>query len=337
VANTTAIDTPQSEAEIKLAKELNRLLELHRARRKPHDERVREINEYLLPDREILMLGVEHKGMATHENVYDDIGTHCLHVWGDGMLGYTASPSSRWAVWRMLARELNKIPEVRAYLQDYGEQMYSEFKNGGLYKALAIGLRDLGGPGMASCYVGDRPGKPFPIYQIFHPVEVFIGENADGEIDTELREYYVNARNLVDFFGEEAAGAARVKEVEKNPLAEHRVLWALLPRKERIEGLLHFKNKPVAGYYVDLEKNRLLADEGFDEMPVISGRCILDSGEEYPRSPGSNAIRSVKRANILSAANMLGAQRMVDPPLDAPIERRGQIRRNPGQYSRVDR
>ncbi len=327
---TTAYDVPQSPAEEKIAKELCHLLELYRARRKPHDERVREVCEFLLPDREILIRGIDQRGMSTGANVYDDVGTHCLHVWSDGMLGYTASPGYRWAVWRMVARELNKLPEVRAYLQDYGEQMYSEFKSGGLYKALGIFLRDLGAPGTASCAVMDRTDKPHPFYKVFHPVEVFIGENAEGEIDIELREYNMSIRSMLDFFGEEAVGASRVKEAQKNPLADVRVLWALVPRKERIEGLLHFKNKPVAGFYVDIAKSRLLLEEGFDEMPIITARCIQDSGDEYGRSPGSNALRAVKRASIMGMANMLGAQRMVDQPFLAPIELRGKLRTDPG-------
>lgn len=325
-----ALDFPQTQAQKDLAGDLAKLLELYRARRKPHDARVQETCEYLLPDREILMRGIDQRGMSTGENVFDDVGTHCVHVWSDGMLGYTASPSAPWALWRMMDRELNKLREAKAYCQDFGEQMYSEFKNGGLYRALAMFLRDLAVPGTASCYVADRPGKPFPLYRVLHPVSVFIGVDADGEIDIELVEYYISARNIVNYFGEEAAGGYRVKQAKSDPLKDIRVLWALVPRTERIEGLLGIQGKPIAGYYVDLERCRLLKEEGFEEMPVITARCILDSGDEYGRSPGSNALRSVKRASIMSMANMLGAQRAVDKPFLAPIELRGKIRRDPG-------
>jgi len=337
MADSIVLEKENSLKQVELAKELIRLLELHRARRKRHEERWREVAEYILPDREILLRGVDQKGMTTHANVYDDIGTHCLHVWADGILGNTASPSSRWARYKIRQKELNKISEVKQYLQDYEEQMYDEFQGGGLYKALGIYLRDLGSVGTASCYPGDKPGKQYLYYKVFHPVEIFIGENEQGEVDIELREYYITLRNLVNYFGEDAVGEKRVKQAEKSPLTEVRCLWALIPREERIEGLLHYLHKPIASFYVDIEMGRMLREEGFDEMPIITARCIQDGGEEYGRSPGSNAIRDVKMASGMSMANILGAQRMVDPAMDAPIERRGQISKNPGVWNWYDR
>jgi hypothetical protein len=180
MADSILLEKENSLKQVELAKELIRLLELHRARRKRHEERWREVAEYILPDREILLRGIDQKGMTTHANVYDDIGTHCLHVWADGILGNTASPSSRWARYKIRQKELNKISEVKQYLQDYEEQMYDEFQGGGLYKALGIYLRDLGSIGTASCYPGDKPGKQYLYYKVFHPVEIFIGENEIG-------------------------------------------------------------------------------------------------------------------------------------------------------------
>ncbi len=337
MADATVLEKENSLQQAELAKELGRILELFRARRKRHEQRWGEVAEYILPDREILLRGIDQKGTTTHANVYDDIGTHCLHVWSDGILGNTASPTSRWQRYMMRDKGLNKIAEVKQYLQDYEEQMYDEFQGGGLYKALGIFLRDLGSIGTASCYPGDQPGKQYPFYKVFHPVEIFIGENEQGEIDIELCEYYIQLRNLVNYFGEEAAGEKRVKQAKIRPLDEVRCLWALVPRQERIEGLLGYLHKPIASFYVDIEMGRMLREEGYDEMPIITARCIQDGGEEYGRSPGSNAIRDVKMASGMSAANFLAAQRMVDPAMDAPIERRGQISKNPGAWNYYDR
>ncbi|MCU0521333.1 MAG: portal protein [Anaerolineae bacterium] len=329
-----AIDTIQ---EKKVAEEMCRLLELYRSRRKPHEDRWQELAEYLIPDREILMKGIDHKGTTTHSNVYDDIGTHCLQVWADGIMGNTASPGFKWIRFMMEDREINKVPEVKSYLQDYDEQMYAEFKNGALYKALGMFLRDLGSIGTAHCYAGDRLAGKAPLYKMFHPVEVFIGENWEGEIDLWLIEQYITVRNLVNYFGEDKAGENRVKQAKNKPTEEVRILWAVVPREERIDGLLHAKHKKYASFHIDIEQQTVLMESGYDEPPVVSARCILDSGEEYGRSPGSNAIRDVKMANLMSKTNLIGAQRLVDPPTDAPIERRGQLSWNPGAHNYYER
>jgi hypothetical protein len=160
---------------------------------------------------------------------------------------------------------------------------------------------------------------------MFHPVEMFIGESEEGEVDIQLREYYIPLRNLIRTFGEDKVHADRVKQAEKNPLKEIRCLWAVVPRDERIEGLLSSKQKRFASYYIDIEKKTLLREGGYDDLPTVSGRCILDAGEEYGRSPGSNAVRDVKMANLMSKADLLGAQNLVDRPVDIPIERRGKV------------
>ncbi len=337
MADSTVLEKENSLKQAEVVKELLRLLEMHRARRKRHEERWREVAEYILPDREILLRGIDQKGMTTHANVYDDIGTHCLHVWADGILGNTASPGSRWQRYKMRAKELNEFSEVKQYCQDYEEQMYDEFQGGGLYKALGIYLRDLGSVGTASCYPGDQPGKQYPYYKVFHPVEIFIGENEQGEIDIELREYYITLRNLVNWFGEEAVGEKRAKQAKLRPLDEVRCLWALVPRHERIEGLLHYLSKPIASFYVDIEMSTMLREEGYDEMPIITARCIQDGGEEYGRSPGSNAIRDTKMASGMAMANAIGAQRSVDPAMLAPIELRGQLSNRPGYWNWLEK
>lgn len=317
----------------KLAKELIRLLELFRQRRKRHEGRWVELAEYLIPDREIIMKNVNNKGKTTHANVYDDIGTHCLQVWADGILGYTASPGYKWNRFKMRENWLNSVPEVKRYTQDFEEVMYDDFKNGGLYKALGMFLRDLGSIGTAHCYVGERVGNSYPLYKMYHPIEMFIGEDEEGQIDIQFREYYITVRNLVKAFGEEAVNPERLKLAEKNPLKEIRILWAIIPREERIEGFLHQKDKKFASYYLDIEKGEILEEGGFDDLPIVSARCILDAGEEYGRSPGSNSIRDVKMSNLMSKANLLGAQGMVDRPLDIPIERRGKVNLRPGGRS----
>lgn len=326
-------------AKKELAKELIKTLELFKKQRQPHESRWQDQAEYLLPNREILMKGSSHKGMTTHSNIYDGIGNHVLQVWADGILGYMASPVYKWNRYKSRRvpglPDLNDLPEIKRYLQEYEEAMYDEFKNstgnsGGFYQALGTFLRDAGSIGTAYCFPTEHSSKRKITYHVFHPIEMYIGVNEDGEVDMQLREYKINARNALKYFGENKLHAERVKMAEDNPLKEFKILWIVLPREERVEGLKSSKNMPFASYYVDINKQTILSESGFEDMPTMAYRCILDSGETYGRCPGSSAIRDIKMANRMSETNILAGQKLADPSMEIPIEARGMIDLNPG-------
>jgi len=326
----------------KLAQEFIKTLNLFKKQRKPHEARWQKQAEYLLPNREILMRGGNAKGMTTEDNVFDGIGNHVLQVWADGILGHMANPVYKWNRYQVGrvpgVPDLNDIPEIKRYLQEYEEAMYAEFKNsggncGGFYQALGVLLRDGGSIGPGYCFVTEHSKKRKLLYHVFHPIEMYFGVNEDGEVDMILREYNISNRNAVKYFGEEKLHPERVQAAKDNPLKEFSILWIVLPREERVEGLKSTQHMQFASYYVDIKKSSILGESGFEVMPTVVYRCILDSGETYPRCPGSNALKDIMMANRMSEVNIISGQKLADPPWEAPIERRGMIDLNPGGAS----
>jgi len=329
----------ETAADKKLAGELIKTLKLFKKQRLPHEPRWQEQAEYLLPNREILMRGSNAKGMSTESNVFDGIGSHVVQVCADGILGYMASPVYKWnrsQVGRVPGvPDLNDIPEIKKYLQEYDEAMYAEFKNsggncGGFYQALGVLLRDGISIGPGYCFTTEHSKKRKLLYHVFHPIEMYIGVNEDGEVDMILREYDISNRNALKYFGEAKLSPECVQAAKDHPLKEFKILWIILPREERIEGLKSAKHMPFAAYYVDIKNSSILGESGFETMPIVAYRCILDSGETYPRCPGSNALKDIKMANRMSEVNILGGQKMIDRPMEAPIEARGLVDLNPG-------
>jgi len=322
-------NTAKNVADKKLAGELVQTLKAFRTKRKPHESRWQLQAEYLLPNREILMRGTSTRGMTTHANIFDGIGNHVLQVWADGILGYMASPVYKWN--RFMVRripgvpDLSAVPQIKKFLQEYEEAMYAEFKNGGFYQALGTFLRDAGCIGNAYCFPAEHSSKRKLVYKVFHPIEMFIGINEDGEVDMLFREYNINYRNALKYFGREKLSEQRYKAAQDTPLKEFKVLWAVIPRGERIKGLKSFRHMPFAAYYVDISEEKILNEEGFESLPAVAYRCILDSGEDYGRGPGSSALKDVKMANQMSETNIAAGQKLSDPPWEARIERRGMI------------
>jgi len=322
---TTAKDIADKE----LAGELVRIHKAFKKQRQPHISRWQEQAEYFLPNREILMRGTSAQGMTTHANIFDGIGNHVLQVWADGILGYMASPVYKWNRF-MVKRipgvpDLNSVPQIKKFLQEYEEGMYAEFKNGGFYQAIGTFLRDAGSIGNAYCFTTEHSSRRKVVYKVFHPIEMFIGVNEDGEVDMIFREYKINYRNALKYFGKEKLSEQRYNAAKDTPLKEFKVLWAIVPREERIEGLRDYKNMPFASYYVDISEGTILSEKGFESLPTVAYRCMLDSGETYGRCPGSSALKDVKMANQMAETNIAAGQKLADPAYEAPIERRGEV------------
>jgi hypothetical protein len=66
------------------------------------------------------------------------------------------------------------------------------------------------------------------------------------------------------------------------------------------------------------EENIELREAGFRELPYVVPRWSKAAGEVYGRSPGMNALPEVKTLNKMMETTIIGAQKVVDPPLQLP-------------------
>jgi len=292
--------------------------------RQPHLNRWKQITEYLVPNRSVLMDGLDDKGRLTHSNVFDGSPIHALQLLVNGYMGNMVNASYLFYKFRMRDYRLNEIDEVKEYLQESASVLYGELQQSNFYAAVAQYIMDAASVGTATINVGEDLKKGELQYLVRHPVEIFIATDIAGNVDTVFREYKMSARNAIGFFHKKVSLTIQ-QAAEHTPFEEFEFLHVVSPRDKRNPNLLSAQHKPIASEFIEINKGETVKTGGYDSMPLIVWRWDIASGEDYGRSPGSNAIKDVIMLNQVGRSNLITAQKIGDPPLNIPLEQRGLV------------
>ena len=273
-----------------------------------------------------------NKGQNLGKDVYDGSPLGALNTWADGMQGFLVS--GQWFKSQMSNPLLNKIDSVRNWLQIYDRKMYSAFDIGNFYAVLPQWFRDAGSIGTATLFSQDNIGEARISHTVIHPREVFVAENMFGEVDTVHRKFMKTARAAFEEFGD--AVSEQIKDnAENHPDKEHEFIHAVFPNKDRMFGKRTSSNKKFRSIYVETKSNgsdksaTIVRDSGFDINPYAVWRFRKNSDEVYGRSPGSDALTEVFGLNQMGKTLLAAGHKSVNPPMNVPIEMRGQVRLGP--------
>jgi hypothetical protein len=129
-----------------------------------------------------------------------------------------------------------------------------------------------------------------------------------------FRKFEMTARQLSQEWPKDVSD--EVKEASRDkPDRTFDVLHAVYPRFERNQKKKDKKNFPVASVYLEIKSKKMLSEGGFAEMPYVSPRWEVASGEIYGRAPSMIALPDVKLLNEMLKTTLKAAQKKVDPPL----------------------
>jgi hypothetical protein len=147
--------------------------------------------------------------------------------------------------------------------------------------------------------------------------EVYCKENSKGVIDTLYRIYKATAQDLMDDFGEKSLPKKVLDAQKESKPDKFEVIHALYPRSIVPDDKGSEKFKYVSQYILVSEKANLSV-KGFYEFPYVVPRWTKAAGEVYGRGPGEKALPEAKTLNKMTETTLKGAQKVVDPPLQAP-------------------
>lgn len=246
-----------------------------------------------------------------------------------GMLTNAATP------WFEMGHELEAVQQdraVKAWNQQVSKTMLAALAaNGHRFYARVLELfKDLVPLGTGVFYTDERPGHGLRFH--CRPLsEVYIAENADGDVDTVFRTFMLTARQAVQRWGAAIKGTV-ADAAEKTPDAKYPFLHVVLPRGEYDPRKRDQLNHPFASIYIDMSSQTIIAEGGYHEMPYQVPRWSTASGGLYGDGVGMLALPDTAMVNAMSRTTLAGAQKVVDPPLltaDEDIGPRG-LRTGPG-------
>ncbi|MFZ2937666.1 MAG: portal protein [Candidatus Omnitrophota bacterium] len=289
-----------------------------------------DVADYVIPIREDLE-GTKTPGALQGTKAYDSTAISALNMFADGLHGYMISPATRWFSLRLPRnlRQLENIPEVRIWIQDVQDCIYSAFQNSNFYTEMRSYFKDGGSIGTASLYFEEDMLSGKLMFTCLHPREGYIAEDRFGNIDTFFRKIKFTARQAKQSFGEENLSREIRNVLKSNPYYEFEFLHAVYPREDFDTRKLGSKYKRFASIWCEYNANNLLRESGYNIFPYMVWRYARSGNEVYGRSPAMFALPEIKGLNAI-AKDMLGAAQLaVRPPYNIPVEMKDKVRLTP--------
>ena len=311
-----------------------------------YNEMWQDITDYVVP-RRYNFKGDKQVGLKVGDNVFDGTAQSAHDILVSGFYGNILSSQFPWvrlqiptfgqptfdrtSSMRKYNSRVDKIPEIRTFIEDYEYALYNEYQRSNFYDVMPEFISDASSIGTSTIYMEEDSVSAKTIYTVCNPGEVFISTNKYGKVDVLFRKFKMTVRQLKQKFPGRLP--LEIEAIQKSE-TQFSVLHAVYPRSERemyqvgaqFVPKIDNKNMPWASVYMLMEKKTILGEQGYRQFPYACWRWRVNSEESYGRSPSSDALITILGGNILAKSMYKVAQLASEPPWNIPMEMRGQER-----------
>lgn len=273
-----------------------------------------EIADFIVPRKDQINTKTT-PGEKKNQTILDNTGIQSNELLAGALHGLLTSPNSMWFELSTGDVKLDQEDDVRKYLQDCARKMHVVLNNSNFQTEVHEVYIDL-------CSIATAPmameedDETVMRFSSKSVAECVIGENSKGVVDELYREFDWTARQIVEEFGLDKV-TKKIKEAfEKQSEEKYKIIHAVYPQK-RVDGKQMGRFPFMSQYILHCEDHELKA-KGFLEFPFVVPRWSKVTGEIYGRGPGMVALPEVKTLNKMTETMIIAAQKVVDPPLQAP-------------------
>jgi hypothetical protein len=310
-------DNPSAE-ELEIVKQHQLRLKNLQTRRSQFDTIMEDVADYIVPYREDWDNQQKTQGEEHGQKIFDGTAVNAASIFTHGMFGNIVSNAFPWFRFGLSVPEIEKMPEVKAYLQTVERRTLRALAASNFYREMLPFIRDWGTIGTATLYSEMDFTTKRLMFSCIHPRQIYIAVNRFGIVDTVYREFELSLRAMVDMFGEDGISASYKSIIKDDPDFIINMLHCVFPRQDFDHSRFDAQNKPIASIWIDQDNGRLLRESGFDAFPYVVGRYEVNSGEDYGRTPVMEAMPDIKALNRLSKDLLGASDRHVNPPVMVP-------------------
>ncbi|MBQ7731601.1 MAG: head-tail connector protein [Lentisphaeria bacterium] len=276
----------------------------------------REARRYCMPT----YSDFKTEGGVRGKYLFDTTAIEARERLAAGMFNWMAPPDKRWFELVPQDNELAKDEEVKDYFGEVTRIVAVSLANSNWASILIQALNNIACGLDAVVYCEDGGDQSVLSFTSFPIETVCYSEDSRGHVDTLFREVEMTARQLMQEFEEDHL-PDKIREEAGNPDkkdTKHKILHGVFPRHDREKGCLDRKNMPFADVYIDEESSTIIYEGGFEEYPFAVCRFEKSDNETYGRGPGVNMLPTIKMANRMSEAYILGREHQSDPTYLVP-------------------
>lgn len=253
-------------------------------------------------------------GEDRNVQIFDNTGIQALELFAAALHSFLTNPHSEWFELTTGDLALDTRDDVRKFLQLTTRDIHNVINNSNFQTEVHELYMDMGSFGTSPMAV-EEDDEFLVRFSTRFLADVCVAENHMGVIDELYFEFKWTARKLVAKYGKEKLPEKVLKAYEKDTDDLFRVIFCVYPKAYEADQKIGFN---FISKEVLCGENVTLKTQGFHEFPYVVPRFSKASGETYGRSPAMNALPEVKVLNLMTEITLEGAQKVIDPPLQAP-------------------
>ncbi|MCU0891382.1 MAG: portal protein [Sandarakinorhabdus sp.] len=250
------------------------------------------------------------------EYIFESTATLGLERFAAAMVGLVAPQGQRWHTLTTTDRRLMADIQVQRYLEEVNDLLfdYRYSASSGFSTNLFECMIQLGSLGTAPIYIEDQPASGIS-YRAMHITECCIDVDHQGRVDTVGREFDWTARQAKQKWGIEAL-PRQVREALDKPDRKFTFCQMIAPRADYDPNRMDAKGKRWGSWFwLKDSGDAIIAEGGFNTMPIPVARYTTAPRENYGRSPAMMVLPDIKMINEMAKTVIRSAHRNLDPPL----------------------
>lgn len=287
------------------------------------DAHVAEVYKNFLPTHAVTVTGggsPQFPGQRVDNYIVNNTPVWALDMGAAALFSYLTTPNTYWLLARAEDDRLNMDPEVRRWLYDTRNFIFSLITSSRsrFYAQLDPFYHDLMGPGTAAMFSEVLATRYRAQYRPIH--EFYPMENEDGVIDQTFRRYQWPRYLAVQKFG-------RLDILEPDS-----------DQEDMLEFIQYVGPDEENGDFMDLHwyKDEHIFSGFFDTFPFSIGRYAKEWSGDFEqalgRGQGMAALGDAKMLQKQEKIVLRGGQKAVDPTVLTNSKMKGNVAANPGTF-----
>lgn len=269
-------------------------------------------------------------------NLYNSSGVAAFEVFVDGYHGNLISPSIRWFKLTFIGDNFENADEIYGamdYLELCENQMFAEFNKSSFYPADKLATRDAAVQGTSAELILDDVVHGMSIFDVLPPWDFWIEKNHLGRIDTLYYQYKLTAQESKERFGDKIPREIEEDLKSDNAKNLHTFVLAVYPRRKMLNRTgkpMISTSKDFAAVTLCLSSQTIIDESGYDDFPFAVHVWEPDGTGPYGKGIVMKYIEELKMLNAMSREEIIGTQKMTNPPMSVPENMKGRFSTDPG-------
>lgn len=284
-----------------------------RSERATWEHHWQEVADHIIP-RKNTITTKRTDGERRTWQLLDNIGLHSNELLAGALHGLLTNPDLPWFELTTGDLRLDNTDDVRGWLQRTARSMHNVLNNSNFQTEVHELYIDIGSIGTSCMLVEEDPTQVVRFSTKFI-ADYYIDENRMGFVDHNYYETKMSAASLVHQFGEKALPKKVLEAYKKHDTQTKFCLIHAVYPKSLLEPTGPKQTMQYISQYVLPDEDHEIEFGQFASFPYVIPRWSKAAGEKYGRSPGMNALPELKILNKMNETMLIGAQKMVDPPL----------------------